>query len=255
MATPDNTNMSNMSYAFKQMIDRDKLTGENFNDWYRSLRITLRMARRYDYLGEPLPAEHAADATQAQKDAYKIEYEKHNDVACLMLAGMDTQLQKRFEPFGPMDMINELRRMFEKPPAAELYDLIESLHNCKKEAGKSVSAHFLSMKYYMDQLERLGCGYQKACALVSSCDPLIRIYIVSLYATIICIARGRLIDYEKNLNKKAPTPAVMAIQGGRITKKPNKPHNANFKGKGNGTGKGKQIANYQQKPRKQNPPF
>lgn len=53
MATPENTNMSNMSYAFKQMIDRDKLTGENFNDWHRSLRITLRMARRYDYLGEP----------------------------------------------------------------------------------------------------------------------------------------------------------------------------------------------------------
>ena len=65
-----------------------------------------------------------------------------------------------------------------------------------------------------------------------------------------------LIDYEKGLVKKAPTPAVMAIQGGRITKKfkPNKPQNANFKGKGNGTGKGKQVANHQQKPKKQNPP-
>ena len=192
MATPENTNMSNMSSAFKQMIDRDKLTGENFNDWYRSLRITLRMARRYDYLGEPLPEKPADDATQAVKDAYNIEYEKHNDVACLMLAGMDTQLQKRFEPFGPMDMINELRRMFEKPPAAELYDLIESLHNCKQEAGKSVSAHFLSMKYYIwINWSDLVADIRKVCALVSFCDPLIRICIVSLYATIICIARGR----------------------------------------------------------------
>ena len=32
MATPENTNMSNMSSAFKQMIDWDKLTGSNFND-------------------------------------------------------------------------------------------------------------------------------------------------------------------------------------------------------------------------------
>ena len=126
--------MNNMNYAFKQMIDRDKLTGGNFNDWYQSLRITLRMARRYDYLGEPHPEEPAQNAPRAEKDAYKIEYEKHNDVACLMLAGMDTQLQKQFEHYGPRDMINELKRMFEKPPAAELYDLIEALHDCKQEA-------------------------------------------------------------------------------------------------------------------------
>ena len=143
MATPENTNMSNMNSAFKQMIDRDKLTGENFNDWYRSLRITLRMAKRFDYLSEPLPAQLPDTATQAQKDTYKIEYEKHNDVACLMLAGMDTQMQKQFEEWGLMDMITELRRMYEKPPAAELYDLIDSVHGCKQEVGKSVSAHVL----------------------------------------------------------------------------------------------------------------
>ena len=115
MATPENTNMSNMSAAFKQMIDRDKLTGSNFNDWYRSLRIILRMAKRYDYLGEPLPTAPAENASQAEKDAYNIEYEKHNDVACLMLAGMDTQLQKQFEHYGPKDMITELQRLFQKP--------------------------------------------------------------------------------------------------------------------------------------------
>ena len=69
MATPENTNMSNMSSAFKQMIDRDKLTGENFNDWFQSLRITLRMAKRYDYLGEPLPTQPAENASQVVKDA------------------------------------------------------------------------------------------------------------------------------------------------------------------------------------------
>ena len=61
-----------------------------------------------------------------------------------------------------------------------------------------------------------------------------------------------LIDYEKGLTKKAPTPAVMAIQGGRITKKkPNKPQHANYKGKGTGNGKGKQVGTHQQKPKKQ----
>ena len=160
-------------------------------------------------------------------------------------------------------MINELKRMFEKPPAAELYDLIESLHNCKQEAGKSVSAHFLSMKHYMDQLKRLGCGYQESVCIGLILRSLnhdlysefVRNYNMHCKGKTVSEVHAMLINYEKGLNKKAPTPAVMAIQGGRITKKPNKPHNANFKGKGNGTGKGKQIANYQQKPKKQNPPF
>ena len=52
-------------------------------------------------------------------------------------------------------MLNELRRMFEKPAAVEIYDLIDALHSCKQEDGKPVSAHVLEMKSYKDQLEDL----------------------------------------------------------------------------------------------------
>ncbi|GJT85138.1 retrotransposon protein, putative, ty1-copia subclass [Tanacetum coccineum] len=60
-----------------------------------------------------------------------------------------------------------------------------------------------------------------------------------------------LIDYEKGLKDKAPTPQVLAIQQGRVNKP--KPQ-ANKKGKGKGkVDKNKQVVAYQPKP-KQNPP-
>lgn len=159
----------------------------------------------------------------------------------------------QFEHYGPKDMIDELRRMFEKPPAAELYDLIEPLHECKQEAGKSVIVHVLEMKRYLDQLDRLGCGYQESVFI----GLILRSLNQDLYSEFVCNynmhCKGNtisevlamLIDFEKGLSKKTPTLAVMAIQSGRITKKkPNKPQNANNKGKGTGNGKGKQVATH-----------
>ncbi|GJU82299.1 retrotransposon protein, putative, ty1-copia subclass [Tanacetum coccineum] len=48
-----------------------------------------------------------------------------------------------------------------------------------------------------------------------------------------------LVEYEKGLPKKAATPQVMAIQGGRIQKANKKSLNAKGKGKGKGKGKDK----------------
>ncbi|GJV60337.1 retrotransposon protein, putative, ty1-copia subclass [Tanacetum coccineum] len=55
--------------------------------------------------------------------------------------------------------------MFEKPPAVEIYDLVDTLHSCKQAPGKSVSAHVLEMKGYMDQLQALGKPYDNDMAI------------------------------------------------------------------------------------------
>ncbi|GJS41136.1 retrotransposon protein, putative, ty1-copia subclass [Tanacetum coccineum] len=50
-------------------------------------------------------------------------------------------------------------KMFEKPPAVEIYDLVDALHSCKQAPGKPVSEHVLEMKGLMDQLHTLGKPY------------------------------------------------------------------------------------------------
>ncbi|GJY66777.1 hypothetical protein Tco_0469015 [Tanacetum coccineum] len=244
IAQPDNNNT--LSSAFKTFFEREKLTGDNFNDWYRSLRIVLGVAGTYDYLFKPCPDEPPKDAAEDIKAAWKAEYKIHY-VACLMLGRMSPALQRQFELYFQQAMLDELRRMFEKPQAVEIYDLVDSLHNCKQAIGKSVSAHVLKMKGYMDQLQALGKPYDNDMAinlinrsLNKDFGDFVRNFNMHCVGKTVSDLHALLIDYEKGLKDKAPTPQVLAIQKGMVNKL--KPQ-ANKKGKG----KGKADKNMQRK--------
>jgi hypothetical protein len=142
MAQTMNTNLSS---AFKTYFEREKLTGsENFNEWYRSLRIVLRVTDQLEILKTPCPAEPTGEAaTPAAKAIWKEAYKTHIDVACLMLGAMSPALQRQFESHFPMNMIDELRKLYEKPTNVEIYDIMESLHGCKQGDGEPVSKHVL----------------------------------------------------------------------------------------------------------------
>nr|GEW86962.1 hypothetical protein [Tanacetum cinerariifolium] len=107
MAQPDNNKQ--LSSAFKTFFERETLIGANFNDWYCSLRIVLRVADTYEYLYKPCPNQPLETASEEDKAAWKAKYKKHND-------------------------------------AVEIYDLVDALHSCKQASTKSVSAHVLEMK-------------------------------------------------------------------------------------------------------------
>nr|GEX11988.1 hypothetical protein [Tanacetum cinerariifolium] len=121
-----------LSYAFKTFYERETLTGPNFNERYRSLRIVLRVADTFDYLYKPCPDQPADTATEAEKSAFKAEYKKHSDVACIMLGKMSPAFQRQFENYPPQNMQAELRTMFEKPPTVEIYNLVDALHSCRQ---------------------------------------------------------------------------------------------------------------------------
>ena len=105
MAQPDNPSVIS---AFKSHLEREKLTGKNFNDWYRSLRIVLRATGKLNYLTTECQAEPAETEPEPVKAAWKLEHAKYNEVACLMLTSMNAQLQKKFEYYFPKDMLDEL---------------------------------------------------------------------------------------------------------------------------------------------------
>ena len=136
---PQNT----IGSAFRQMFDREKLNGSNFNDWYRQLRIVLRVEELTDVLEAQLADDPGVDATPQQRAQYRAEYKRYNQVACLMLGSMVPDLQKQFELYSPYDMIRELQSMYEKQAGVELFDLVVELHDMKLESGKSVSSHVL----------------------------------------------------------------------------------------------------------------
>ncbi|GJZ02505.1 retrotransposon protein, putative, ty1-copia subclass, partial [Tanacetum coccineum] len=123
---------------------------------------------------------------------------------------------------------------------------IQTFHACKLDDGKPVGAYVLKMKDYVDQLERLGYVLLSDLSvdlilngLTSDFAGFVRNYNMHNIRKTIGELHALLIEYEKGLPKKAATPQVMAIQGGRIQKANKKSQKSKGKGKGKGKGKDK----------------
>nr|GFC79592.1 hypothetical protein [Tanacetum cinerariifolium] len=164
-----------LSSAFKTFFERETLTGPNFNEWYRSLRIVLRVADTFDYLYKPCPDQPADTATEAEKAAFRAEYKKHSD-----------------------------------PPAVEIYDMVDALHSCRQAPGKPVSEHVLEMKGLMDQLHTLGKPYENDMAVnlinmsLKDFGDFVRNFNIHCVGKTVTELHALLIDFEKGLKDKAP---------------------------------------------------
>ena len=88
------------SLSLRSVLEKDKLTGTNFLDWYRNVRIVLTQERKLYVLDNPIPEQPAANAPRAQKDAYEKHQNDSMDVACLMLVTMVPEIQKNLENMG-----------------------------------------------------------------------------------------------------------------------------------------------------------
>ncbi|GJW99672.1 retrotransposon protein, putative, ty1-copia subclass [Tanacetum coccineum] len=139
--------------AFRSMFKREKLSKNNFNDWFRQLKLVLRVEKKMYVIEQPLPVAHAADS---QAQIKRLGYILPQD---LIVGLISNGLTKDFAGF--------MRNY--------------NMHNM----GKTIS---------------------------------------ELHAM--------LIEYEKGLPKKAETPQVMMIKGGKIQKAKKKSLKANGKGGG-----------------------
>ncbi|GJW07251.1 hypothetical protein Tco_1569674 [Tanacetum coccineum] len=161
-------------------------------------------------------------------EAWNAQYDRHNKVACRMLSSMSPELQRQFENYSPYDMLQELKSMFEKHAGVERFNLIQNFHACKQEEGQFVSSYVLKMKSYMEKLERLGYVLPQDInvglilnGVANDIAEFVRNYNMHNMGKTISELHAQLIQYEKGLPKKAATPQVRTIQGGKI-QKPNK---------------------------------
>ena len=98
--------------SLQSILEKDKLNGTNFLDWYRNLRIVLRQERKEYILNQPILEEPTASAPRAQKDVYNKHTNDSVDVTCLMLGCMESKLQKQLIEMEAYTMIGHLKEMF-----------------------------------------------------------------------------------------------------------------------------------------------
>ncbi|GKA18765.1 hypothetical protein Tco_0698680 [Tanacetum coccineum] len=124
------------------MFESEKLFGTNFNDWFHSLKMLLRVEKKMFVIEQSIPPAPAANSEAQVLAKWNVVYDAHIEVACLMLGSMTPELHKQFKNSSPYEMLQELKSMFEKQARVERFDLIQTFHACKQEGGKSVSSYY-----------------------------------------------------------------------------------------------------------------
>ncbi|GJW92025.1 hypothetical protein Tco_0169578 [Tanacetum coccineum] len=125
--------------VFRGFFEKQKLTGPNFIDWYRQLRIVLSVEDKLNYLEHPIPV------ARVPAQAWLASCSKSScSISCCM------------ENLGAYEMLQELKTLFSQQAEKELLQTVREFHSCKQEEGQSVRSYVLKMKGYIDNLERLG---------------------------------------------------------------------------------------------------
>nr|GFC68227.1 hypothetical protein [Tanacetum cinerariifolium] len=129
--------VQNMNHsAFRSMFKREKLSENNFNDWFRQLNLLLIVEKKMYVIEQPLPTAPVVDSATNVLAEWNVIYDAYNEVACLIFGSMTPELHMQFENSSPYDMIKVLKSMFEKQAGVERFDLIQTLYACKQEEGK-----------------------------------------------------------------------------------------------------------------------
>ncbi|XP_017640149.1 uncharacterized protein LOC108481542 [Gossypium arboreum] len=138
------------------VLEKEKLTGLNFLDWFHNLRIVLKQERKLYVIEKSLPDEPPTNASRADKDAYKKHLDDMVDVGCLMLATMNPELQKQHEDMVAYDMIEHLKEPYQGQARQERFDISKALFQCKLAEGSPIGPHVLKMIGYIESLSKLG---------------------------------------------------------------------------------------------------
>jgi hypothetical protein len=89
----------------RSLLQKEKLNGANFIDWYCNLRILLRQEKTEYVLTEPYPNDLPAGSTAVDHRAHEKRCDDALNVSCLMLATISPDLQKQYKHVNAYTMI------------------------------------------------------------------------------------------------------------------------------------------------------
>ena len=144
------------SFNLRSVLEKEKLNGTNFMDWYRNLRIVLKQEKKEYVLDAPLPEQLADGVSRVTRDNYQKHLDDTLNVSCLMLLSMSPELQKQHENMDAYDMIVSLKSIFENQARIERYKMSKTLFASKLTEGEPVSPHVIKMVGQIESLGKMG---------------------------------------------------------------------------------------------------
>lgn len=142
--------------SLRSILDANKLTGPNYADWLRNLRIVLK-SEKLDYvLDSPLPKTPVDDAPYDEHQVYQTWIDDANVAQCVMLASMNPELQRQHEKMDAYTILIHLQELYDVEGRTARYEISKELFRCKMAEGTSVNDHVLKMINLIERLGQLG---------------------------------------------------------------------------------------------------
>ena len=144
-----------IAYSIRGLLDVNKLTGKNYDEWLRNVRIVLT-AEKIAYVLDttlPVPPDGASE-----EDIQKFHkwIDDSTLAKCLMLSSMVPELQKQYEDMDCQEILTHLGKLFGACARQERYDISKKLFRTRMSEGSSVQAHVLKMIEWIRGLDKLG---------------------------------------------------------------------------------------------------
>ena len=232
--------MTTNNHILRSILDKEKLSGTNFLDWHRNLRIVLKHDKKLYVLETPVPEEEPpSSAPKAEREAYKKHLDDANEAACLMLATMNSELQKQHENMSAFDMIGHLKMLYQEQARNERFQVSKALFNSKLSEGNPVGPHVLKMIGYVENLERLGFPLGKELAtdfILQSLPDSFNQFVMNFNMNDMDKSLPELLSMLKTAEQNMKTKGksiLMVSNGKKLNKRPTKQV---------GKGKGKEVA-------------
>ncbi|KAJ1256028.1 hypothetical protein BS78_K102000 [Paspalum vaginatum] len=160
------------SFSLRSILDKEKLSGTNFTNWYQNLRIVLNQEKKEYVIEQPYPVDLAAGATAAERRAHEKHCNDSLDIGCLMLATMSPELQKQYEDSDAFNMIEGLCGLYQSQARVERYNTSKALFGSKLAEGSPVSPHVIKMIGHIEALDRLSNELEPELAIDVILQPL-----------------------------------------------------------------------------------
>ncbi|KAL8155059.1 hypothetical protein AgCh_000444 [Apium graveolens] len=142
--------------SLRSILDAHKLTGPNYADWLRNLRIVLRIEKLEYVIDSPKRTEPASDANNDEHVVYRKWIDDANVAQCIMLAFMNIELQKQHEHMDAHTILMHLQELYDVAGRTARYEISKKLFGCRMSEGSSVNDDVLKMINLIERLGQLG---------------------------------------------------------------------------------------------------
>ena len=111
------------SLSLCSILDINKLTGTNYVDWLRNLKIVLSQEKLSYILVTPDIEPVREDAIEEEKATYRMWQNDSLTVKCIILASMTNELQRQHESMEAHSILLNLKDLYREHSRTARYEI------------------------------------------------------------------------------------------------------------------------------------